>query len=1148
MNTKLFRSRRALAAALVISGVLARTAPAQRLFDNVRVDYRTASAVSETVIADLNNDGVSDVAATIPASSLVLVYLGLPDGSLLPPLQTTVVNSPNPIAAGDLDGDSDTDLVVGLTGTSGVRVLLNDGFGVMTAGTVLATSNPSYDVVLMQVDGSDGLDIVSTGAAALDVFYGDNAGDFSANAPVSASSTPFRLHEANLNADGRPDLFGRALGAAPFLRAINNGTSFNSPSIIPSATQTGELPVDLDGDGDDDMVLAQGGSGQLRIIRNDVVSVTDLAALTGITQPGPLAAGDVDLDGDLDLLVVSNIGSHSGIYHNLGTGAFNTTPFVLRHGLPPTHVSAGMLGNDAAPDFVIAGANGLSTFMGDAAGGVHLAESLAIGPPFVDIDAADADGDGDVDLFCGTQSGAAVVLRRNTGSGAFSASESIAGSIGIQRFTLLDTDRDGDTDLASLANTGSLQIFENDGSGTYSLASSHAMPIPGITGEVEALEVDGVNGEDLVVSLTTLNQLRVLLNDGNGGFVLQPSLAQGGQPTALAQGDIDNDGDTDLAVALQAADLVAVYTNNGGTFSVATVATLDQPHGIELADLDGDGRPELIVPHNGDTHTRVYHNSGPGGFTLAAGVPTGSGNKHARTVDLDGDGDLDLAVAVADENTISVIGNFGSLIFAALPGYEAANFPKRLAVGDIDGNGSPDLAAANSGNGIATLLFNSTPTVTGVEVTGPREITVTFSEPVENQDLFPGSYTLAGSARGSLSATPDSVAAGTPLQRILTWNTGEMLQGGDATVAVSAFLRDNRQNSLGFRTALTDVGGGIGTAPAGAFSTAFGDATNSLAFSVDLILSETPAPGFGAGSVVVSNGSIQGSLSAGGSFTFDILAAGEGPVTLTVPAGGATDPAGNATAEDITITVVVDLTAPEPALGTFDATRVGPAPVTVDYNPGEGGAGIAAATLLVREAGAGAFTPFAALPGTAAAVAFAPASDGVYELAVSATDLAGNASAAPTTLLTVVYNADAGPFTHEISAPGSYPFPMTNELDVTATVAGSPDPGATMTVNRRFSTAAPAGMTPSRLIDEYLEISGDISGAQATFLWAYDPASADGLNGVIDTVFQIEAGIVVDEHPATVGGSAITFGPVATFSEWWAGNASTSVQDWDLMD
>lgn len=1136
-----------LIAALAALSTLPAGAFAQRLFDNVRVDYRTASTPSDMVSADFNGDGFQDVAVTLPSSSLVLVYLGMADGSLLPPLQTSVVNTPQCLDAGDIDGDTDIDLVVGLTGTDAVRALLNNGSGTMSLGGSVATSGPCNDLVLMQVDGALGLDIVTTGMGQLDLLLGNGTGGFAAASPVAMSTTGLRLRAANLTNDGRPDLIGRAFGASPFLTAINNGTTFNTPSLaLVSATQNAESAGDIDGDGDDDVILSTGSPNLYRVLRNDGGSFTQTSTIAPLFAPGATVLADMDGDGDRDLFALNTIGPEAATYANLGGGTFSTTPNRFPQGNFPGAVIATALGSGTTPDFAFTHLHGISTYMGNGTGSVHKAANLDVGAPFRQVELADADGDGDTDMFCGTQTGSGVILRRNAGGASFGAPEALPSIGAIIRFALADTNGDGDSDVAALDNSGVLRLCTNDGAGTFAAGATFNL---GNLGDVAALDIEADGDRDLVVTLSASNQYRVLLNDSAGNYTLQPAQPLGGQPTSIVAGDIDNDSDTDFAVALVASDQVAIMRNNGsGTFAFSTVATLDQPSGIDLADLNGDGLPELVVPHAGDSFTRIYLNGGGGAFSLAAAVTTGSNSSQAKAVDLDGDGDRDVAVTCSDQGTVSIIGNLAPMVFAGLPGYEAGLVPVSLAAGDIDGNGSPDLVLANTAGGTATLLANSTPTVTGVEVTGPREITVTFSEPVENQDMFTGSYTLSGTAKGTLATNPTSVAVGAANQRILTWATGEMLDGGDATVSVSTFLRDARQNSLAFQTSRTDIGGGIGTAPTGAFSTAFGNVTQDLAFQVQLDLSEAPPLFFGAGNVVVTNGSIVGTIGAGGSFTFDVIAAGEGPVTLTVPAGAATDQAGNPTAADIAITVTVDATAPVPALSTADFTRVGPAPVSIDYAPGESGSGIASATLLARLKGEPSFATVGALPTTAQAVPFAPATDGVYELAVSATDVAGNASAAPTPLLTVIYNADGGSFAHAIAGTGAYAFPMTNELDVVATLSGVPGPGSAMTVNRLIDAGAPAGLDPARLADEHLSIQGVITGAQATISWAYDPFSTIGLGGQIDTVFQVEGGAVVNQWPATVDASTITFGPVSSFSEWWAGAANASAGEWMVLE
>ncbi|CAK9027204.1 FG-GAP repeat protein (Fragment) [Durusdinium trenchii] len=187
-------------------------------------------------------------------------------------------------------------------------------------------------------------------------------------------------------------------------------------------------------------------------------------------------------------------------------------------------------------------------------------------------------------------------------------------------------------------------------------------------------------------------------------------------PNFVAIGDLNGDGDNDLAVANRDADSVSVLLNNGdGSYAPAvTYAAGDYSASVAIGDLDGDGDNDLVVGNRDSDNASVLMNNGDGTFAAGVIYPAGGGPQSVVIGDLDGDGDNDVAVANVDvdandvtfgQSGITVLLNNGNATFAAGVPYDTGVGPLSVALGDLDGDGDLDVATANfSGDNVSILL------------------------------------------------------------------------------------------------------------------------------------------------------------------------------------------------------------------------------------------------------------------------------------------------------------------------------------------------------------------------------------------------------------------------------------------------------------
>jgi hypothetical protein len=355
--------------------------------------------------------------------------------------------------------------------------------------------------------------------------------------------------------------------------------------------------VDIDGDGDLDIVWAngqgystQGTALPVRVYVNNGAGVfadetaTRAAGITGWFRG--VEAGDVDKDGDWDLILANDFNKRPQLLINNGSGVFadQTTTRLPNITMSSARAQFGDVDNDGDLDLVFCN-NGTTRF-----------------------------GSGQPRLFV------------NNGAGVFAdATTNLPTGVVAEQMDVLFFDCDNDLDLdiflATRASTpNQSRLWKNDGAGRFALQSG--VPNDAASYSYDAGDIDGDGDLDLIgINAGTSNGELLLRNNGTGTAWTNISTNITPNPTTDDNDsrfvDMDMDGDLDLVVgSLGARD--RIYLNNGtGTFTENTTlmaAVSDSTIDVKVADFDNDKRIDIITAQgeSGAFQNKIYMNlTGP---------------------------------------------------------------------------------------------------------------------------------------------------------------------------------------------------------------------------------------------------------------------------------------------------------------------------------------------------------------------------------------------------------------------------------------------------------------------------------------------------------------------------------------------------------
>ncbi|CAF4207604.1 unnamed protein product [Adineta steineri] len=272
-------------------------------------------------------------------------------------------------------------------------------------------------------------------------------------------------------------------------------------------------------------------------------------------KPSHITTGDINNDGNLDIIAISSDASEITIFYNTGNGNFNNTMII------PTEVS------------------------------------------LADVKAVDINKDNKLDLIVTCSFEECIIVFLNDGDGVFSKQIRHEPTYFPLDLEIIDVNNDALPDIITRHDYFKITVLLNSDNGNFIEQKSTSVSLG--SQFIKAIDINGDNKSDLLVGYSSSFQIH--FGFGNSTFADPIEHCSNYGITFLETADFNNDNKMDIILAHPYSNKTSILFNTGsGTFGEQKIIdNIDRPKYAAMIDIDSDGKVKLVIAN--DQTIRILH-------------------------------------------------------------------------------------------------------------------------------------------------------------------------------------------------------------------------------------------------------------------------------------------------------------------------------------------------------------------------------------------------------------------------------------------------------------------------------------------------------------------------------------------------------------